>query len=174
VTGSVNINDGFYVSGNKQFNYAMMYHTASQPVGSTTTAYPAQFSTIDSNSGAFSIVASGSSARSNIKTNTTGWYNISYTAQLVKSNNGAAAANIWFRKDSVDVPYSNNIMQSDAVGGAARVITKNQLLYLNSGSHFEIMYQAEDTNISLASNAAGTTPTTPITPSISVVITQHA
>jgi hypothetical protein len=53
-------------------------------------------------------------------------------------------------------------------------ITKTSLLYLNSGSYFEVMYQGEGTGNSFEYYGQGTTPTTPITPSISVVITQHA
>jgi hypothetical protein len=176
VSGNLSLatGSGLYIGGNKQFNFASLYHTASQTVTNITVAYPVQFSTLDSNSGAFTVVASGSSARSNITTNVGGWYKIEYTAQIQKTNNGQVGVNIWFRKNGVDVPGSNNLISTDADANEIRVINKSQLLQLDSGSHFEIMYQGEETSVLLNYSAAGTTPTTPVTPSISCIVTQVA
>jgi hypothetical protein len=170
VTGSLNINDGFYVSGSKQFNYAMMYHTASQTVASTTTTYPFEFSTMDGNSGAFNVVRSGTRT-SRITTNTTGWYNIQYAYQIVQSGGGSTVTNVWLSKDGNNVVASNTQTQAN---NQEDFVNKSVILYLNSGSYFEINYQAESTNVSFPFHAAGTTPTTPTTPSITCTITQHA
>jgi hypothetical protein len=171
VTGSFNINDGFYISGNRQFNYAMMYHTASQTIGSTTQAYEFEFSTMDGNTGAFQIVRSGTRT-SRIYTNVTGWYNVQYTTQAYRSSTGTSDINIWLRKDGNDVPASNS--KSVVSYLADTVISKSNLLYLNSGSYFEIMYQGEGTGNSFPYYTSGSTPTTPSSPSITCVVTQHA
>ena len=146
-----------------------MYHTASQTVASTTTAYPFEFSTMDGNSGAFNVVRSGTRT-SRITTNTTGWYNVHYTFQTLHSI-GTNVANVWLSKDGVNVVASNTQFESSQT---ENVISKSAMLYLNSGSYFEINYQAESTNISFPFHAAGTTPTTPLTPSITCTITQQA
>jgi len=126
---------------------------------------------MDGNSGAFNIVRSGTRT-SRIYTNTTGWYNIQYTAQAYRSLSGTSDINIWLRKDGNDVVASNNLRTISS--GIDVTINKNNILYLNSGSYFEIMYQGESTSNTFPYYAAGTTPTTPVTPSIICVITQHA
>ena len=170
---ALNLNDGFFVNGHKQFQYASFYHTASQTLTSATTPLPFQFSTIESNSGAFTVAFSGS-RHSRITTNTTGWWNIQYSAQ---ATNGSSFNNYdsytWIRVNEVNVPNSNNIrtIPQDAFDLLA---SKNTLIYLESGSYFEIMYGAANTLISFPYTGTGTSPTRPATPSISLVITQHA
>ena len=181
ITGSVtlnsgsalNINDGFYVSGNKQFQYASFYHTASQTLTSATTPLPFQFSTIENNSGAFTVELSGS-RRSRITTNTTGWWNVQYSAQ---ATNGSGFNNYdsytWIRINETNVANSNNIrtLPQDSFDLLA---SRNTLIYLASGSYFEIMYGAANTLVSFPYTGTATSPTRPATPSISLVITQHA
>jgi hypothetical protein len=81
------------------------------------------------------------------------------------------AVNIWLRKDGNDVLASNNRLSVS--NGLDTVISKSNLLYLNSGSYFEIMYQGEGTGNSFPYYTSGSTPTTPSSPSITCVVTQH-
>ena len=126
---------------------------------------------MDGNSGAFDIVRSGTRT-SRIYTNVTGWYNIQYVAQGYRNSTGTSTVNTWLRKNGNDVPATN--VRTTVNNTYNTPITKTSLLYLNSGSYFEVMYQGEGTANSFEYYAAGTTPTTPITPSITCVITQHA
>jgi hypothetical protein len=170
---ALNINDGFFVNGHKQFQYASFYHTASQTLTSATSPLPFQFSTIENNSGIFTVELSGS-RRSRITTNTTGWWNIQYSAQVT---NGSSFNNYdsytWIRVNEVNAANSNNIrtIPQDAFDLLA---SRNTLIYLESGSYFEIMYGAASTQVSFPYTGTGTSPTRPATPSISLVVTQHA
>jgi hypothetical protein len=170
---ALNINDGFFVNGHKQFQYASFYHTASQTLTSATTPLPFQFSTIENNSGAFTVALSGS-RRSRITTNTTGWWNVQYSAQ---ATNGSSFNNYdsytWIRVNETNVINSNNIrtIPQDSFDLLA---SRNTLIYLESGSYFEIMYGAASTQVSFPYTATATSPTRPATPSISLVVTQHA
>lgn len=170
---ALNLNDGFFVNGHKQFQYASFYHTASQTLTSATTPLPFQFSTIENNSGAFTVALSGS-RRSRITTNTTGWWNIQYSAQVT---NGSSFNNYdsytWIRVNEVNTTNSNNIrtIPQDAFDLLA---SRNTLIYLESGSYFEIMYGAASTQVSFPYTGTATSPTRPATPSISLVVTQHA
>jgi hypothetical protein len=125
---------------------------------------------MDGNSGAFNVVRSGTRT-SRITTNTTGWYNIQYAYQIVQSGGGSTVTNVWLSKDGNNVVASNTKTQAN---NQEDFVNKSVILYLNSGSYFEINYQAESTNVSFPFHAAGTTPTTPTTPSITCTITQHA
>ena len=168
-----NLNDGFFVNGHKQFQYASFYHTASQTLTSATTPLPFQFSTIENNSGAFTVALSGS-RRSRITTNTTGWWNIQYSAQTI---NGSSSTDhdlyTWLRINDTNVINSNN-RRTIPPSSFDLLASRNNLLYLASGSYFEIMYGADSTQVSFPYTGTGTSPTRPATPSISLVITQHA
>jgi hypothetical protein len=126
---------------------------------------------MDGNSGSFNIVRSGTRT-SRVYTTVTGWYNIAYTVQCTKSGTSTAESTIWIEKNGILETYSSN--RRTLTAGYNTTVNKNNILYLNSGSYFEVMYQAESTTVSFPALAGGTTPATPASPSIILVITQHA
>ena len=113
-----------------------------------------------SNRAAISYTYSASAANPSLNITTIGGYAA-----------GTSDVNIWLRKDGNDVLASNN--RSTVSNGLATIISKSNLLYLNSGSYFEIMYQGEGTGNSFPYYTSGSTPTTPSSPSITCVVTQH-
>ena len=79
----------------------------------------------------------------------------------------------WLRINDTNVINSNN-RRTIPPGSFDLLSSRNNLLYLASGSYFEIMYGADSTQVSFPYTGTGTSPTRPATPSISLVVTQHA
>jgi hypothetical protein len=90
---------------------------------------------------------------SKIFVNETGVYNFQFSAQLDKSGGGASAVYIWPRINGVNVPDSNTKMVIDGPNNEV-VAAWNFVLVMEAGDYFELAWEAADTNVIIAHEAA--------------------
>jgi len=157
--------------------YGVFYDTTDQTAVSTTTAYP-----ITLNSTSYSVgVGIDTSNTSRIYVNTSGTYNIQFSAQLVNYSNQSEDIDIWFRKNGTNIADSNT-----RFGLAARkspsdpyhtVAALNFFVVLSAGDYIELVwcsteaYTTAGTGAYLEHYVASSSPTRPAIPSIIVTVT---
>jgi hypothetical protein len=163
---ALNINDGFYVNGNKQFNYGAFCSTGSQSNPVANVSRSMQLETTEHASGV-SIVAG-----SRITFANAGLYNIQFSAQLESTAAGDKDVHIWFKKNGSNVARSNTTINVAKQAGDKVVAAWNYVDTVNANDYVEIMWQASDTTMRLL--AATATGNIPVTPSVIVTATQIA
>jgi hypothetical protein len=165
---ALRINNGFYVDGNRQFNYGQFSSTQTQS-GSANTAYSATFNTTDFSQGV-SLVAG-----SRITVANTGLYNIQFSSQLHTTANQAVDFSIWFAMTGSNIANSNTDYTVEKIaGGGYAVAALNFLTQIQSGSYVELKYSKTTTEGQLQAKGTQATPSRPATPSAIVTITQIA
>jgi len=150
--------------------YGSFYDTTTHTVASTTTAYPITLNTTLSNNG-----VSIGSPTSRIVFDYAGIYSITFSVQYENTDNQAHASTIWLRKNGTDVPDSSfytSVPSSHGGTNGKIITTANFVLDLNANDYIEVYFQAEDTDIQIVTIPAGTTPTTPVSPSIILTAVQ--
>jgi hypothetical protein len=164
----LNVNDGFYVNGNKQFNYGQFSSTQTQS-GSADTAYSATFDTTDFSQGV-SLVSG-----SRITVSNTGLYNIQFSSQLHTTANQAVDFSIWFAMTGSNIANSNTDFTIEKIAGGGYVVAAlNFLTRITSGSYVELKYSKTTDQGQLLAQGTQSTPTRPATPSVIVTVTQIA
>ena len=161
---ALNINDGFYVNGNKQFNYGAFCSTGSQTNLEANVSRSMQLDTTEHSVGV-SVVAG-----SRITFAHAGVYNIQFSAQLQSTSAGDNTVNIWFKKNGTNVARSNTLINVAKQAGDTVVAAWNYVDTANANDYYEIMWQAADTHMQLL--AAAATGNIPSTPSVIVTATQ--
>lgn len=103
-----------------------------------------------------------------------GTYNFQFSAQLNKTSSGTDEVAIWFRKNGVDIPYSNTEMQVPKQGSTGKLVAAwNYVDVLNANEYLEIVWASADTTYELLYQPVQTVPyNKPATPSIIVTVTQ--
>jgi len=154
------VSGGFWTSGsNGNFGfYGAFCSTGSQsnPVGNVSRSM--QLETTEHSNGV-SIVSG-----SRITVANKGVYNLQFSAQLEKTDNGVDIVYIWFKKNGSNVPRSNTSLDVlKQAGGSGRFIAAwNYVDTMNAGDYLEIIWQAADTNMILAYDpASGNYPSIP-------------
>ena len=103
-----------------------------------------------------------------------GIYNLQFSAQFINTDTAAHDIDIWFRKNAT-TPTAAGIANSNSVftihsshGGIdGRLVAGiNYMIQLAAADFVEIMWGANDLGISIATIAAGSTPTTPQSPGV--------
>ena len=169
-SGSVlSINNGFYVDGQRQFNYGQFSSTTTQS-GSANTAYSMTFDTTDYNHGV-SLVSG-----SRITVANTGLYNLQFSSQLENTANTTINFDIWFAYTGSNVANSNTTIQLTKVtgGNGKAVAAWNFAQLITSGSYMEIMWSCDAATGQLHAAGIQSTPTRPATPSVIATLTQIA
>jgi hypothetical protein len=165
---ALRINNGFYVDGNRLFNYGQFYDTTIQS-GSDDTAYAMKFNTTDISMGV--SVVNGTQ----IKVDNTGIYNLQFSAQLEQTTNGASDICIWLRKDGANVANSNTELTIEKVAGGGKLVAAwNYMIELNANQYVELVWSSNSNNTQLHYHTTQSTPTRPATPSVIVTLTQIA
>jgi hypothetical protein len=165
---ALSINNGFYVDGNRQFNYGQFSSTVTQS-GSADTAYSATFNTTDFSQGV-SLVSG-----SRITVANAGLYNIQFSAQLHTTVNQAVDFSIWFAMTGSNIDNSNTDFTIEKIsGGGYQVAALNFLTQLVSGSYIELKYSKTTTQGQLLAQGIRSSPTRPATPSVILTLTQVA
>ena len=142
------VSGGFWTSGsNGNFGfYGAFCSTGSQtnPVGNVSRSI--NLETTEHSNGV-SIVSG-----SRITVANKGVYNLQFSAQLEKTDNGVDIVYIWFKKNGSNVPRSNTSLDVlKQAGGSGRFIAAwNYVDTMNAGDYLEIIWQAADTNMILA------------------------
>jgi hypothetical protein len=165
---ALSINNGFYVDGNRQFNYGQFSSTTTQS-GSADTAYSMTFDTTDFSQG-ISLVSGSRLTIAN-----TGLYNIQYSTQLHTTANQAVDFSIWFAMTGSNIANSNTDFTIEKIaGGGYMVAALNFLTRIQSGSYVELKYSKTTAQGQLLAQGIRSTPTRPATPSVIVTVTQIA
>jgi hypothetical protein len=149
--------------------WGSFYDTTNQTAANTTTAYPITLNTTDPNSSGVSIVSS-----SQITFAYSGTYNIQYSLQAVNADTQIHEVNVWLRKNGSDVTSTNSryaITSSHGGTDGYTILAINYVLQISAGEYLQLMWQPESAQFSFQTLAAGTTPTTPQSPSAIVTAT---
>jgi hypothetical protein len=101
---------------------------------------------------------------SRITTAYKGVYNLQFSAQLEKTDNGVDTVYIWFKKNGNNVPRSNTAIDvAKQAGGSGKMVAAwNYVDTMNAGDYLEIIWQSDDINMQLHQDvAAGNFPSIP-------------
>jgi hypothetical protein len=167
---ALNINNGFYVGGNKQFNYGEFSDTTTQS-GSANTAHSMTFNT--------TVIADGFSviSGSRITATYTGIYNLQFSAQLDNTSNTNEVIDIWIAVTGSNVPNSNttvSINKAQAGNFGKTVAAWNYMIPLSASNYVELKWSSTGAGIILLATGSASGPTRPATPSAIATITQIA
>jgi len=102
-----------------------------------------------------------------------GLYNIQFSIQFVNADSNFHSTSVWFRKNGSDIADSNSEFSIPAKHGSTdgRLIAAlNFFVELAAGDYIEVMWSAEDSDISIQHLAAQTSPTRPATPSVILTV----
>lgn len=151
---------GYHLS----FPFGAFHSNATQTAASTTTAYLVTFDTTDYSNGVKIVDTT------KFVVDRTGVYNFQFSAQLSNDDNQPQDIDMWFRKNSVNIPDSNTRFGLPAHKSAGNpshsVGALNFIVQLNAGDYLELVWRASDTQTVLQYYAAGTSPTRPVIPSV--------
>ena len=110
---------------------------------------------------------------SQIKVLNAGVYNVQFSAQFNKTDEGKDDVSVWFLKNGVNIPDSNSIFSLD--GNNDKLIAAlNLMVNLGVNDYIQIAWASADTDMSLHFDGAGTSPTRPQTPSVIITLQQVA
>lgn len=146
--------------------YGSFYDTTTQSVASGSVK-AMELNTTDI-SGGITIANNTLGRPTRITVNSTGVYNLEFSAQLNRNTGGnAKQIDIWIRKNELDIPWSNTGVTMQANDGKI-VASWNFYVSLTAGQYVEIMWSQDDAIDILAVAAAPNWPATP-----SVIATMH-
>jgi hypothetical protein len=151
------ISGGFYTTSSFGF-YGAFCSTGSQTNPTPNVSRSMQLETTELSDGV-SIVSG-----SRITVAHPGVYNLQFSAQLEKTDNGVDTVYIWFKKNGTNIPRSNTALDvlRQAGGGGKSVAAWNYVDTFNSNDYIEIIWQSDDINMQLASDpASGNYPSIP-------------
>jgi len=147
-----------------QVPYGAFQDSTDQTAASTTTAYPMTFDTTDFSNGVYL----SNSSRLNVRN--AGIYNLQYSVQMENKDNAQHDLDIWFRKNGTNITASNSKFTVPARKSASvygHIIGAiNYFVELAANDYVEIVWRAENTNLSLEQTPAESSPTRPSTPSV--------
>jgi hypothetical protein len=150
------------------FPHGSFYDVGDQNIASTSTAYPIRLNSTAMSSGV-SVVDN-----SKITVEQVGIYNLQFSVQLNNANNAPQDADIWLRKNGVDVPHSNSRFGMPARKSAGNpfhsIGALNLFVEMSSTDYVQLMWCATSTDVSLAEYPAPTGPVRPEIPSAIVTM----
>ena len=147
----------FYTTGSFGF-YGAFCSTGSQSNPTPNVSRSMQLETTEHSVGV--SVVSGS----RITVANPGTYNLQFSAQLEKTDNGADTVYIWFKKNGTNVPRSATAVDvlKQAGGSGKFVAAWNYVDTFNINDYIEIVWQSDDTTMQLAADpASGNFPSIP-------------
>jgi len=151
------ISGGFYTTGSFGF-YGAFCSTGSQTNPIPNVSRSMQLETTELSDGV-SIVSG-----SRITVAHPGVYNLQFSAQLEKTDNGVDTVYIWFKKNGTNIPRSTtSIDVLKQAGGSGRFVAAwNYVENLVANDYIEIIWQSDDINMQLVFDpASGNYPSIP-------------
>jgi len=91
------------------------------------------------------------SNNSRVLFSTAGVYNIQFSAQVAKTDSGNDTIYVWFRKNGVDVPDSNTVVNING-NNETHLLSWNFIFDLNANDYIQIMWKSADTDLFLQAN----------------------
>lgn len=150
--------------------WGAFYDTTDQTITSTTTAYVVGLNNSGPNNDGVSVVDGNK-----VTVAHTGVYNIATSVQLTCTNSQIHDAWFWFRKNGVDLPDSCSqvsVPQSHGGNPGALLFYVNIMEKLNAGDYIQLVWNANDTAVSLETIPAAVSPVRPRNPSVILTINQ--
>jgi len=153
--------------------YGAFQDNTSQTAASINTAYPVKFNTTDLTNGV-TVVNDGSSNPTRVTLANTGIYNIQFSLQLEKTGgSGNMIADIWIRKNGVDIPSTTGKVVLTGSANASPVVAAwNYVLDLAAGDYVQLMWATSNVNVEIV--AAVATSPHPAIPSAILTVTQQS
>lgn len=145
--------------------YGSFYDTTDQTAAVINTAYPMTFNTTD-----LSFGVTRGSPTSRIFVDRANVYNIQFSAQFINTGGGAHRVWVWLRKNGTNVPNTATVLRIKGNNTEA-VAAWNFLLQMNAGDYFELMWEVDNTGISLFADPA--TAVHPAIPSVILTVTDN-
>lgn len=145
--------------------YGSFYDTTDQTAAVINTAYAMTFNTTD-----LSFGVTRGSPTSRIFVDRANIYNIQFSAQFINTGGGAHRVWIWLRKNGTNVPDSATVVRIEG-NNTEDVAAWNFLLQMNAGDYFELMWEVDNTGISLFADPA--TAVHPAIPSVILTVTDN-
>jgi hypothetical protein len=144
---------------------AGVYVSEAQAVPSSTTSVALPFDTTDTSNG----VSLDSTDTSKIIFDVAGYYNIQFSLQLLNATNTIDNVTLWFRQNTVDIPYTAGIVSIPAkhAGGlGAAIVSWNLIISVNAEDIIQLMMASNTGNTVAATYPPGTAPVHPASPSV--------
>ena len=146
--------------------WGSFWDTTTQTAAAINTAYALTLNTADVENNGVTIVSG-----SRVTFIHAGVYSLTFSAQLTNTDNSnnAHIANIWLRKNGADVTATDSKFTVPGKFGSvqgALIGTVNFVLPLAANDYIELIWSTTDTSVAVTSFPAGTTPVTPVVPSI--------
>jgi hypothetical protein len=137
------------------------------------TPYAVKLNTTDLSNG-ITIVNNGSGNPTRITIANTGIYNIQFSLQLEKNGgSGNMTADIWLRKNGVDIPSTTGkVVLTGSVRASPIIAAWNYVLDVVGGDYYELMWAVSNIHVEIFAEAA--TPPHPATPSAILTVTQQS
>lgn len=144
--------------------YGIFAKTADTSPAAINTAYPITFDTTRLSNG---VVIGGTTSQ--IIVPESGLYQFSATVQLTSGNTSSKNVWVWFRKNGVDIPSSARLVTININGGYVP-IALNEAVSLAANGYVELVYAANDTNVTVDNVPA--TAFAPAAPAVVLEVTQ--
>jgi len=144
---------------------AGVYVTEAQAVPNATTALAIPFDSTDSSN----QVSIDTVDSSKIVFDTSGFYNIQFSAQLLNPKSSIDNVVFWFRQNGNDVAYSAGVATVPIGPGTnlgATIVSWNILLPVNAGGNIQLMFHSTSGDTVIGTYPPGTAPVHPASPSI--------
>jgi hypothetical protein len=148
--------------------YGEFTRNTSQTVSSANTPAAIEFDTTEESNGVYL------SNNSRLNVRNAGVYNVQFSIQLASLDNALQYADVWFRKNGVDVVRSASRfdlpIRKTSTDPSHVIGTVNIFIDLAANDYVEIAGLVSSTNVSLISYAASTTPARPVIPAVIVTV----
>ena len=149
----------------QQIYYGEFTKLDSQSPAVINTAYPLLFTNTEIANG----VSIGGTT-SQIIIAQAGLYNIACSVQITSNNSAQKSIWVWLRKNGTTNFTNSARIASITLNGGYLVVTLNEVASLLAGDFIEVMYAANNTNVSIATVAA--TAFAPAAPAVILAVTQ--
>ena len=136
----------------KNWPYGTFYTTTDQAIGVNTATIVNNWIEADTNKSYLD--------GTRIYVEESGDYFVQFSCMFIKTNASSGTANMWFRKNGVDVPDSNTKITL-AGNNSEITMTVSLILDLDAGDYIQFVASASNTNTFLSHDPAGVGPAVP-------------
>lgn len=159
-----------YVSVENGRRYGSYYDTTTQTLAAINTGYPITLNNVANkiNDGPMQYGVYIGTPTSRVYVDNTANYNIQFSLQLTSTNASAKDISIWLRVNGVDVSDSATIISLTG-NNTNTVAAWNFVINLTAGDYFELVWSADNTNVTIRSVAA--TAYRPAVPGVILTVT---
>ena len=149
---------------------AGVYVTEAQAVPSPTTALAIPFDTTDASNG----VSLDPTDNSKVVFAVAGYYNVQFSIQLLNGRSSIDNVTLWFRQNTVDIPYSAGVATVPLGPGTklgASLVAWNLVIPVNAGDNIQLMMASDSGDTVAGTYPPGTAPVHPAAPSVILTAT---